>query len=68
MKVKKDKRFTVSLPEADYERLKTLAETAKPPVSFHLLVNVAIDKLLEQAEDPERVADLWNPFRTRRKK
>jgi hypothetical protein len=66
MKMKK-KRFSVSLPIDDYQKLVRLAEGTKPRLTFRLLVNVAIHKLLEQSEDPHLSSELWNPFGKKKK-
>ncbi|RWG42966.1 ribbon-helix-helix domain-containing protein [Mesorhizobium sp.] len=42
------KRFTVSLDQADYEALRELAEAQKPPLNLQYLVRLAVRNLLEQ--------------------
>ena len=63
----KNKRFSVSLPIDDYQKLVRLAEVAKPRLTFRLLVNVAIHKLIEQAEDPQHSSEVWIPFGKKKK-
>ncbi|TPM48143.1 ribbon-helix-helix protein, CopG family [Mesorhizobium sp. B2-3-2] len=42
------KRFTVSVDQADYDALRELAETQKPPLNLQYLLRLAIKNLLEQ--------------------
>lgn len=42
------KRFTVSLDQAEYEALRELAESQKPPLNLQYLLRLAVRNLLEQ--------------------
>lgn len=42
------KRFTVSVDQADYDALHELATSVNPPVNLQYLVRLAIKSLLEQ--------------------
>lgn len=42
------KRFTVSVEQADYDALRELAETQKPPLNLQYLLRLAVKNLLEQ--------------------
>lgn len=44
----RQKRFTVTLDEADYVALRELGESQKPPLNLQYLVRLAIRNLLEQ--------------------
>lgn len=44
----KQKRFTVSLDEADYTALRDLGESQKPNLNLQYLVRLAIRNLLDQ--------------------
>lgn len=44
----RQKRFTVTLDEADYVALRELGEAQKPPLNLQYLVRLAIKNLLEQ--------------------
>jgi hypothetical protein len=47
-KAAKQKRFTVSLDEADYAALRDLGESQKPSLNLQYLVRLAIKNLLDQ--------------------
>lgn len=42
------KRFTVSVDQADYEALQELGRTATPPVNLQYLMRLAVRNLLDQ--------------------
>jgi hypothetical protein len=42
------KRFTVSLDAGDYETLRTIAASHRPPLQLQYVVNVAVKNLLER--------------------
>lgn len=44
----KQKRFTVSLDAADYESLRTLAESQQPSLNLQYVVRLAVRNLLDQ--------------------
>jgi hypothetical protein len=44
----RQKRFTVSLQEADYAALRELGESQNPPLTLQYLVRLAIKNLLDQ--------------------
>lgn len=46
-KASKQKRFTVSLDEADYEAIKALGEAQKPPLKLQYVIGVAVRRLLD---------------------
>lgn len=56
------KRFSVTLTEADYERLKLIAEGHRPRFTLQYVVNWSIQKLLERAEDKQLYLELGNPL------
>ena len=47
-KAAKQKRFTVSLEEADYTALRELGESQKPSLNLQYLVRLAVKNLLDQ--------------------
>ncbi|KTW16594.1 hypothetical protein ACX4MY_02000 [Roseomonas mucosa] len=47
-KVHQQKRFTVSLDISDYEMLRAIAESHRPPLKLQYVVNVAVKNLLER--------------------
>lgn len=57
------KRFTVSLKQDDYERLRALADDHRPRLSLQYVVEYAVASLLDRAEDPQFILDLGNPLR-----
>jgi len=48
VKASKQKRFTVSLDEADYAALRELGESQKPSLNLQYLVRLAVKNLLDQ--------------------
>lgn len=56
------KRFSISLDEQDYRRLKTLVESSKPRLSLQYVVSFAIQELLRQVDDPQLRLSLGNPI------
>jgi len=56
------KRFSVTLNEADYERLKKIAEGHRPKFTLQYVVNWSIQKLLERADDRQLYLELGNPL------
>lgn len=56
------KRFTVSFEEDDYERLMSLAHDHKPKMSLGYVVQFAVRKLLESADDRQLRLELENPL------
>jgi hypothetical protein len=58
----KPKRFSVTLNEADYERLKMIAEAHRPKFTLQYVVNYSIQKLLERADDKQLYLELGNPL------
>jgi len=42
------KRFTVSLDAGDYETLRAIADSHRPPLKLQYVVNVAVKNLLER--------------------
>lgn len=61
---KRLKRYTVSLPEDDYLRLKGIAEKHRPELSLQYVTRFAIEQLLARADDPQLELDLRNPLPT----
>ena len=55
------KRFSISVDDRDYKRLRALARTAKPRLSIQYVVNYAIHELLRRADDPGLGTALGNP-------
>lgn len=47
------KRFSVTLDQADYDRLVELGWAQRPPLTLQYLVEYAIQNLLRQAADPQ---------------
>jgi len=56
------KRFSVTMNEADYLRLKKIAEGHRPKFTLQYVVNWSIQKLLERADDKQLYMELGNPF------
>jgi hypothetical protein len=56
------KRFSVTLNETDYERLKMIAEGHRPKFTLQYVVNYSIQKLLERADDKQLYLELGNPL------
>ncbi|WP_211091116.1 hypothetical protein [Sphingomonas sp. S2M10] len=46
--LKHQKRFTVSVDQADYDALQQLCSTATPPVNLQYVMRLAVRNLLEQ--------------------
>jgi len=42
------KRFTVSLDAGDYDTLRSIADSHRPPLKLQYVVNVAVKNLLER--------------------
>src|SRR5206468_2567748 len=60
------KRFSLSLDEADYSRLRAIAKQHKPPLTLQYVVNYAIQRLLIEADDPQLRLELGSPLGRRR--
>jgi len=61
------RRFTVSLEEEEYDRLKEIADRHRPRLSLQYVVQYAIQHLLRDAQDPRLVLRLGDPLRRERK-
>lgn len=48
--LKPQKRFTVSIDEADYDSLQQLGRSVSPPVNLQYLLRLAVRNLLDQHE------------------
>lgn len=46
--LKPQKRFTVSIDQADYDALQELSRSVSPPVNLQYLLRLAVRNLLEQ--------------------
>lgn len=57
------KSFTVRLEPEDYDRLKALAERRRPVLSLQYLVEYAIQRVLDRADDPQLQLELRDPTR-----
>jgi hypothetical protein len=57
------KRYSVSLEQEDYERLRRLADGHKPRLTMQYLTEYAVRLLLERAEDPQGRLELADPVR-----
>lgn len=55
------RRFTVSLDEEDYQRLRSLAYDHRPQLSMPYVVRYAIRELLKETEDPQLALQLRDP-------
>lgn len=62
---KKSKRFSISLSDQDYRRLRRLANAHRPPFSLQYMVNWSIQSTLDRAEDSQLLLELGNPLRRR---
>jgi hypothetical protein len=62
---KKPKRFSISLSDQDYKRLRRLANAHRPPFSLQFIVNWSLQSVLDRAEDPQLLLELGNPLRRR---
>lgn len=47
-RLRHEKRFTVSVDQADYDALQDLGRSANPPVNLQYLVRLAVRNLLDQ--------------------
>lgn len=56
------RRFSVTVSESDYQRLKTLAERRRPPLSLQYVAAYAVQLLLRMAEDPEIARGIGDPL------
>ena len=56
------RRFSVSLEEDDYERVRALAKDHKPPLSINYVVEYAVRQFLDKAEDPQLALRLRDPL------
>lgn len=55
------KRFSVTLDADDYERLKKLCDSCRPPMSLRYVVGFAVRQFLDQAKDPKITRALTDP-------
>lgn len=62
------KRFSISVDEQDYRRLRALAESSKPRLSLQYVINFAIQDFLRRADDPLLRLSLGNPLEFRRRR
>jgi hypothetical protein len=58
----KAKRFTVSLTDRDYTKLKKIAGKQEPPCSLTFVVNRALQIVFARAEHPQRWLDFAHPL------
>ena len=56
--LKHQKRFTVSVDQADYDALLELGRSESPPVNLQYLIRLAVRKLLEQHSAQQLVLPL----------
>ena len=56
------RRFSVSLNESDYERLRKLAEERRPALSLQYVTEYAVQMLLKSADDPGFAQAMGNPL------
>lgn len=56
------RRFTVTLNEDDYERLRELAEKRRPALSLQYVTEYAVQLLLRAADEPEVAQAMGNPL------
>jgi hypothetical protein len=59
---KKGKRFTVSLTDKDYTKLKKIADKQEPPCSLTFVVNRALQIVFGRADNPQRLMDFAHPL------
>ena len=52
------KRFSVSLEKEDYERLKELGRSRKPPLTLQYLIRYAVYRLLQEQARGQLKLDL----------
>jgi len=57
----RNKRFSVTLTEHDYKRLKELAKKHRPPMSLQYVVNYGIIGLLENPEALQLKQNMGDP-------
>ena len=63
----KSKRFSVSLPKTDYEKLLEIAREHRPRLSLQYLVSWSIQRgLLDRGNKRKLHDELANPLRTRK--
>jgi hypothetical protein len=58
----KSKRFSVSVSEEDYLKLQKIAKKHKPALTLQYLVDWSIQRLLEDAENPQLSLNLGSPL------
>ncbi len=58
----KAKRFSVSLTDKDYTKLKKIADKQQPPCSLTFVVNRALQILFARADHPQRWLDFAYPL------
>lgn len=46
----RNRRFTVTFEQKDYDKLKVISESYSPKVSLQFIVNLAVKRLIEQQE------------------
>src|SRR5262245_33291824 len=63
----KPKRFSISLADEDYSRLKSIAQTHRPKLTLQYLVNWSIHQLIERTDDPQLYLELGDPLGRRKK-
>jgi hypothetical protein len=56
------KRFTVRLSQADYQKLVAIGDRHRPRLTRQYLVNWAIQRLLDRATDPQLDLELGDPL------
>lgn len=55
------KRFTITLDQEDYTRLRELAKNHHPRLSLQYVVQYAITAFLEQVEEPQLLLGFGDP-------
>ncbi len=58
------KRFTITLDRADYDALRRIAETQRPPLSLQYVVRYALQRFLDEYEDCQLMLTLTEKRRT----
>ncbi len=56
------RRFSVTLNEDDYERLRELAEKRRPALSLQYVTEYAVQLLLKLADEPDVAQTMGNPL------
>jgi len=56
------RRFSVTLDEGDYERLRELAEKRRPALSLQYVTEYAVQLLLKLADEPDVAQTMGNPL------